>query len=117
MTNSYLATMVRIACELANAQAAPLFWVDGNVLRPYTCTTYHKNLFWNRSRKCEVAYTGVTAVGDNFRMGEDLETILCVDADLEVLKPLATRRAVARALEKACCKQATLSYGIDDGGL
>lgn len=27
--------MVRLACELADAQGASLFWVDGPVLRPY----------------------------------------------------------------------------------
>src|SRR5690242_13866423 len=35
MTDSYLATMVRIACELAGAQAGSLFLVNGDVLRPY----------------------------------------------------------------------------------
>jgi GAF domain-containing protein len=35
MNDSYLATMVRIACDLAGAQGASLFLVDGNVLRPY----------------------------------------------------------------------------------
>lgn len=35
MTDTYLTTMVRLACELADAQGASLFWVDGEVLRPY----------------------------------------------------------------------------------
>ncbi len=35
MTNSYLATMVRISCELAGGQGASLFVVDGLVLRPF----------------------------------------------------------------------------------
>lgn len=35
MPEEYLSTMVRLACEIADAQAASLFWVDGNVLRPY----------------------------------------------------------------------------------
>jgi GAF domain-containing protein len=35
MTDAYLATMVRLACELANADGATLFVVDGAVLRPY----------------------------------------------------------------------------------
>ena len=35
MTDGYLATMVQIACDLAGAQAASLFLVDGDVLRPY----------------------------------------------------------------------------------
>jgi len=34
MTNAYLATMVRLACELANGQGATLFVADGEVLRP-----------------------------------------------------------------------------------
>ena len=35
MTDAYLAKMVGVACELANAQGATLFVVDGPVLRPY----------------------------------------------------------------------------------
>lgn len=35
MNDSYLMTMVRLSCELADAQGASLFWVDGDVLRPY----------------------------------------------------------------------------------
>jgi len=35
MTDAYLATMVRLACELAGASGATLFIVDGPVLRPY----------------------------------------------------------------------------------
>lgn len=35
MNDSFLMTMVRLACELADAQGASLFWVDGEVLRPY----------------------------------------------------------------------------------
>ncbi|MGA8270679.1 MAG: GAF domain-containing protein [Candidatus Sulfotelmatobacter sp.] len=35
MTNSYLATMLRLACELANGYGATLFVVDGEVLRPF----------------------------------------------------------------------------------
>jgi len=35
VTDSYLATLVRIACEVADAHAASLFVVDGDVLRPY----------------------------------------------------------------------------------
>jgi hypothetical protein len=35
MKDSYLATMVRLAGEIADAYAASLFVVDGNVLRPY----------------------------------------------------------------------------------
>lgn len=35
MTNSYLAMMIRLACEQANAQGATLFLVDGGVLRPF----------------------------------------------------------------------------------
>ena len=35
VTDEYLATMVRIACELADAHGGSLFWVDGDVLRPY----------------------------------------------------------------------------------
>lgn len=31
----YLETMVRLACEIADAHAASLFLVDGSVLRPY----------------------------------------------------------------------------------
>lgn len=34
MTNSYLATMVRLACDLADAHGATLFVVDGQLLRP-----------------------------------------------------------------------------------
>ena len=34
MTNGHLATMVRIACEMANGHGATLFVVDGPVLRP-----------------------------------------------------------------------------------
>ena len=35
MTNAYLARMLGVACEMANAQGATLFIVDGSVLRPY----------------------------------------------------------------------------------
>jgi GAF domain-containing protein len=35
MTNSYLGTMVQLACEIADGHAASLFLVDGDVLRPY----------------------------------------------------------------------------------
>ena len=35
MTDSYLTTMVRLACELGDAHGASLFWVDGDALRPY----------------------------------------------------------------------------------
>ncbi len=35
MTDAYLSKMVRLACELAEADGASLFWVDGEVLRPY----------------------------------------------------------------------------------
>lgn len=35
MTDNYLTSLVRIACDIADAQAASLFLVDGNVLRPY----------------------------------------------------------------------------------
>ena len=35
MTDAYLTTLVRIACDIADAQAASLFLVDGPVLRPY----------------------------------------------------------------------------------
>ncbi len=35
MTDAYLATMVRLACELAGADGATLFYVDGSILRPY----------------------------------------------------------------------------------
>ncbi len=35
MTDAYLATMVRLACELAGADGATLFFVEGGVLRPY----------------------------------------------------------------------------------
>jgi len=35
MNDKYLTTMVRLACELANAHGASLFWVDGLVLRPH----------------------------------------------------------------------------------
>jgi GAF domain-containing protein len=35
VTHAYFATMVRLACELAGAQGATLFLVDGPVLRPY----------------------------------------------------------------------------------
>lgn len=35
MKAGYLETMVRLACEIADAQAGSLFFVDGNVLRPY----------------------------------------------------------------------------------
>lgn len=35
MTDAYLTTLVRIACDVADAQAASLFLVDGPVLRPY----------------------------------------------------------------------------------
>lgn len=35
MRDAYLETMVRLAGEIADAQAASLFLVEGNVLRPY----------------------------------------------------------------------------------
>lgn len=35
MTDEYLAKILRVACEQANAQGATLFVVDGDVLRPY----------------------------------------------------------------------------------
>jgi GAF domain-containing protein len=35
MTDEYLATMLGVACEQANAQGATLYVVDGDVLRPY----------------------------------------------------------------------------------
>lgn len=35
MTVAYLATMVRLAAEIADAHGASLFLVDGGVLRPY----------------------------------------------------------------------------------
>ena len=35
MTDEYLAKILRVACEQANAQGATLFVVDGEVLRPY----------------------------------------------------------------------------------
>lgn len=35
MNESYLATMVRLAAEIADADAASLFLVDGSVLKPY----------------------------------------------------------------------------------
>lgn len=35
MTDAYLARMLGVACEMANAQGATLFIVDGPVLRPY----------------------------------------------------------------------------------
>ena len=35
MTDAYLSTMVRLACELAGADGASLYWADGSVLRPY----------------------------------------------------------------------------------
>lgn len=35
MTNSYLAKMVQLACDLADAQGATLFVVDGTLLRPF----------------------------------------------------------------------------------
>ena len=35
MTQAYFATMVRLACELADARGATLFLVDGQVLRPF----------------------------------------------------------------------------------
>ena len=35
VTNAYLGTMVRLACELAEAHGSTLFVVDGPVLRPY----------------------------------------------------------------------------------
>lgn len=35
MTPEYLGNMLRVACEMANAQGATLFVVDGAVLRPY----------------------------------------------------------------------------------
>ena len=35
MTDNYLTSLVRIACDVADAQAASLFLVDGNVLRPF----------------------------------------------------------------------------------
>ena len=35
MTDAYLTSLVRIACEIADASAASLFLVDGPVLRPF----------------------------------------------------------------------------------
>jgi GAF domain-containing protein len=35
MTDAYLARMLGVACEMASAQGATLFVVDGSVLRPY----------------------------------------------------------------------------------
>ena len=35
MTDEYLETMVRLACDIADAEAASLFIVDGELLRPY----------------------------------------------------------------------------------
>src|SRR3974390_351905 len=35
MLDSYLKTMVRLACEIADAHGSSLFLVDGDVLRPY----------------------------------------------------------------------------------
>lgn len=35
MTDAYLARMLGVACEMASAQGATLFVVDGPVLRPY----------------------------------------------------------------------------------
>lgn len=35
MTDQYLAKMLCVACEMANAQGATLFVVDGSILRPY----------------------------------------------------------------------------------
>jgi GAF domain-containing protein len=35
MKEGYLGTMVRLACDIADAQGASLFVVDGSVLRPY----------------------------------------------------------------------------------
>jgi GAF domain-containing protein len=35
VTHSYIATMVRLACEGADAHGSTLFLVDGEVLRPY----------------------------------------------------------------------------------
>lgn len=35
MTDTYLTTLVRIACDVADASAGSLFLVDGDVLRPY----------------------------------------------------------------------------------
>lgn len=35
MTDAYLARMLGVACEMASAQGATLFIVDGPVLRPY----------------------------------------------------------------------------------
>jgi len=35
MTDAYLTSLVRIACEVADARAASLFLVDGPVLRPF----------------------------------------------------------------------------------
>ena len=35
MTDEYLETMVRLACDIAGGEAASLFVVDGDVLRPY----------------------------------------------------------------------------------
>jgi hypothetical protein len=35
VTDAYLSQMVRLACELAGGDGASLFWVDGQVLRPY----------------------------------------------------------------------------------
>ncbi len=35
MTDAYLARMLGVACEMANAQGATLFVVDRDVLRPF----------------------------------------------------------------------------------
>jgi len=35
MTDAYLARMLGVACEMANAHGATLFLVDGPILRPY----------------------------------------------------------------------------------
>lgn len=35
MTDAYLSRMLATACEMAGADGATLFVVDGNVLRPY----------------------------------------------------------------------------------
>jgi GAF domain-containing protein len=35
MTDAYLETMVRLACDIADAHGGSLFWVDGSVLWPY----------------------------------------------------------------------------------
>lgn len=35
MTDAYLVRMLGVACEMAEAQGATLFLVDGAVLKPY----------------------------------------------------------------------------------